>query len=91
MAVVRRNSNKKGKKEISFIKLIRPAFFIVICLILVYVYYLSTIDQLLPQLMKLYGALIHFAQSIPTSILLIIGYTLMIFYAGYLVGRKLKS
>lgn len=91
MAVVRKTANKKSNKERAIIKLFRPIFIIVFCLLIVHVYYLSTIDQLLPQLMKLSAALITFAKSIPTSILLVLGYTLVIFYAGYIVGKKLKS
>ena len=91
MAVVRKTANKKGNKERIIIKLFRPIFIIVFCLLIVHVYYLSTIDQLVPQLMKLSADLIMFAKSITTSILLVFGYTLVIFYAGYIVGKKLKS
>ncbi|HZH62584.1 MAG TPA: hypothetical protein VEY70_24080 [Metabacillus sp.] len=93
MAIVRNTSNKKKKrkKEITFIQILRPASFIIIGLLIVHIYYLSTIDQLLPQIMKIYIGLIHFVQSIPTSILLIIGYSLLIFYMGYIVGKKTKS
>ncbi|MCV9885867.1 hypothetical protein [Metabacillus halosaccharovorans] len=88
---MRKTAKKKGNKERTIIKLFRPIFIIVFCLLIVHVYYLSTIDQLVPQLMKLSAALIMFAKSIPTSILLVFGYTLVIFYAGYIVGKKLKS
>ncbi|PMC39052.1 hypothetical protein CJ195_03685 [Bacillus sp. UMB0899] len=88
MAVVKKKPTQKSKKDISFMQKLRPIFLIIFCLFIVYVYYLSTIDQLLPQIIKIFSALISYAQSIPTSILLIIGYTLIIFYVGFIVGKK---
>ncbi len=90
MAEVKKKSNKTSKKDKNYIQKLRPIVLIIFCLFIVYVYYLFTIDQLMPQLINLYSSLITFAQSIPRSFLMIIGYTLIIFYAGFIVGKKVK-
>ncbi len=94
MAVVKNNPNKnKGKqnKETKYMQLLRASFFIFFGLFIVHLYYLSTKDQLLPQILKISTALFTFIQTIPTSILMIIGYTILIFYVGYKVGKRTKT
>ncbi|MBO1514181.1 hypothetical protein [Metabacillus bambusae] len=85
------SKSKRGhRKETPLPLMIRALFFITIGLLIVYIYYLSTEDLLLKQLVKLSSAIITIFKSVPMPFFIIIGYTLLIFYVGYQVGRKKK-
>jgi ABC-type methionine transport system permease subunit len=86
-----KKSGTKAKKKTNIAQISRALFFIILCLFIVNIYYLSTKDQLLPQILKAYSALVNFSQSIPTPILMLICYSIVIFYIGYLVGMKKKK
>lgn len=80
----------KTNKQVSFVHILRASFFITMGLLIVNIYYLSTKDQLLPQLLKIYSASLSFVQSIPTFILIMIGYSILIFSFGYYIGKRKK-
>lgn len=85
------SKSKRGhRKETPLPLILRALFFITIGLLIVYIYYLSTEDQLLKQLVKLTSAIVTIFKSIPMPIFIIIGYTLLIFYVGFQVGRRKK-
>ncbi|WP_338786378.1 hypothetical protein [Metabacillus sp. FJAT-53654] len=83
------SKSKRGhRKETPLPLILRALFFITIGILIVYIYYLSTEDQLLKQLIKMSSVIVTIFKSVPMPIFIIIGYTLLIFYAGYQVGRK---
>ncbi|MGM0875757.1 MAG: hypothetical protein ACQEWV_13405 [Bacillota bacterium] len=86
------NKSKRDQRKGTPIPLmLRASFFITIGLLIVYIYYLSTEGKLLNQLLKISSTLVTFFKSIPMPILIIIGYTILIFYVGYQVGKKRNS
>jgi hypothetical protein len=80
--------NHTRKKGASFRQILRVSFFLVIGLLIVYIYYLMTEDKLLSQIVKLSSIFVTFIKSIPMPVFFIIGYTILVFYVGYLVGKK---
>ncbi|MFD2214628.1 hypothetical protein [Metabacillus endolithicus] len=86
-----KKAGSKAKKQTNITQIIRALFFIILCLFIVNIYYLSTKDQLVPQILKAYSAIVNFSLSIPTPILMLIGYSIVIFYIGYFVGVKKKK
>ncbi|UGB28908.1 hypothetical protein [Metabacillus sp. B2-18] len=85
-----KKTGSKAKKQTNITQIFRALFFIILCLFIVNIYYLSTKDQLVPQILKAYSALVNFSLSITTPILMLIGYSIVIFYFGYFVGMKKK-
>ena len=76
------------KKRISVRQIIRASFFFVIGLLIVYIYYLSTKGELQSQVVKLSSNVAALIKSIPMPVFFLIGYSVLLFYAGYLVGKK---
>ena len=80
--------NRTRKKGTSFRQIFRASLFLVTGLLIVYIYYLMTEDKLLSQIVKLSSIFVTFIKSIPMPVFFIMGYTILIFYVGYLVGKK---
>jgi hypothetical protein len=90
MDAAKNSQNKAKRKSIPITPILRAAFFIMLGLLIVYLYFLSTEDQLLKQLLNVSSSLVTLSKSIPQPILILIGYTMLIFYIGFLVGKKKK-
>lgn len=86
-----KKAGSKAKKQTNITQILRALFFIILCLFIVNIYYLSTKDQLVPQILNAYSAFVNFSLSIPTPILMLIGYSIVIFFIGYFVGVKKKK
>jgi ABC-type methionine transport system permease subunit len=85
------NKSKSGHRMDTSIRLmLRASFFIFIGVLIVYMYYLSTEDKLLNQLLKMSSMIVSTLKSVPLPILIIIGYTMVVFYVGYQVGKNKK-
>jgi hypothetical protein len=90
MDAAKNTQNKSKRKEPPLTPILRASLFIMLGLLIVYLYYLSTEDRLLKQVLVISSAFVTFFTSIPQPILILIGYTMLIFYIGYLVGKKKK-
>jgi hypothetical protein len=76
------------KKRASVRQVMRASFFFVLGILIVYIYYLSTKDQLQSQFVRLSSNVADLIKSIPMPVFFLIGYSALLFYAGYLVGKK---
>lgn len=90
MDATKNTQNKAKRKDTPITPILRASFFIMLGLLIVYLYYLSTEDRLHKLVLTISSALVTFFTSIPQPILILIGYTMLIFYIGYLVGKKTK-
>jgi hypothetical protein len=83
------NKRKRVRRKGTPVRQILRAFlFITIGLLIVFIYYLYTKDKLLIYILQLSSAFITFIKCIPMPIYMMIGYTILIFYVGYLVGKR---
>jgi hypothetical protein len=91
MDAAKNTQNKRKRirrKGTPITKILRAFLFITIGLLIVFLYYLYTKDKLLIYILQLSSAFITFIKSIPMPIYMMIGYTILIFYVGYLVGKR---
>lgn len=83
------NKRKRVRRKGTPIRqILRALLFITIGLLIVFLYYLYTEETLLIYILQLSSAFITFIKSIPMPIFMMIGYTILIFYVGYLVGKR---